>query len=190
MCWFGLLQVAPLALAFAGYIVLGNLNLEINTISFYQITKIAVAPAVLLVEYILYSRVPSVPVAASVMVVCIGVGFATLSELDGAKSLQGAMVGLGAVISTALYQVALAANYRGLLHVSYFHCVCVCVCVCACVFVCGCVQCAVCVSVCVCVCVVCACVCVRVYVYVCMCGWVCVCSVYVYVRACVCLGGV
>lgn len=37
--------VAPLAGAYVGYIVLNNLNLQINTVGFYQISKIAVAPA-------------------------------------------------------------------------------------------------------------------------------------------------
>lgn len=31
--------LAPLALAFVGYIVLCNLNLNLNTVGFYQITK-------------------------------------------------------------------------------------------------------------------------------------------------------
>ena len=37
--------IAPLAAAYVGYIVLNNLNLQINTVGFYQISKIAVAPA-------------------------------------------------------------------------------------------------------------------------------------------------
>ena len=37
--------IAPLALSYVGYIVLNNLNLQINTVGFYQISKIAVAPA-------------------------------------------------------------------------------------------------------------------------------------------------
>ena len=37
--------LAPLAVAYVGYIVLNNLNLQINTVGFYQISKIAVAPA-------------------------------------------------------------------------------------------------------------------------------------------------
>lgn len=39
------LAIAPLAGAYVGYIVLNNLNLQINTVGFYQISKIAVAPA-------------------------------------------------------------------------------------------------------------------------------------------------
>ena len=96
--------MAPLALAFVGYIVLGNINLKVNTVSFYQISKIAVAPAVLAIDFIFYRRVPSVPIAASVAVVCVGIGFATMSELEGASGIQGALIGFGAVLSTAMYQ--------------------------------------------------------------------------------------
>ena len=41
-----LLAVAPLAASFVGYILLNNMNQQMNTVSFYQISKIAVAPAV------------------------------------------------------------------------------------------------------------------------------------------------
>ena len=40
------LSIAPLAGSYVGYIVLNNLNLQLNTVGFYQISKIAVAPAV------------------------------------------------------------------------------------------------------------------------------------------------
>ena len=40
------LSIAPLAGLVCGYIVLNNLNLQLNTVGFYQISKIAVAPAV------------------------------------------------------------------------------------------------------------------------------------------------
>lgn len=39
-------SIASLAGAYVGYIVLNNLNLQMNTVGFYQISKIAVAPAV------------------------------------------------------------------------------------------------------------------------------------------------
>lgn len=40
------ISIASLAGAYVGYIVLNNLNLQMNTVGFYQISKIAVAPAV------------------------------------------------------------------------------------------------------------------------------------------------
>lgn len=41
------ISIAPLAGSYVGYIVLNNLNLQMNTVGFYQISKIAVAPAVI-----------------------------------------------------------------------------------------------------------------------------------------------
>lgn len=48
--------IIPLAGAYVGYIVLNNLNLQMNTVSFYQITKIAVAPAVLVAEFVFFGK--------------------------------------------------------------------------------------------------------------------------------------
>ena len=63
-CWFGvfdakylpLRSTAPLAMAYVGYIVLNNLNLRLNTVGFYQISKIAVAPAVLGAEAVFFGK--------------------------------------------------------------------------------------------------------------------------------------
>ena len=95
----------PVAVSFVAYIVFGNLNLNLNSVSFYQISKIAVAPTVMLLEACLYARLPSIPLIASVAVVCLGIGLATVSEIEGSSSLEGALVGVGAVTMTALYQV-------------------------------------------------------------------------------------
>lgn len=48
--------IIPLAGAYVGYIVLNNLNLQLNTVSFYQITKIVVAPAVLISEAVFFGK--------------------------------------------------------------------------------------------------------------------------------------
>lgn len=50
-------EMLPLAAAFVGYIVMSNLSLNINPISFYQIMKIAIAPTVLALELVLYGKV-------------------------------------------------------------------------------------------------------------------------------------
>ena len=135
---------APLAAAYVGYIVLCNLNLKINSVSFYQvltaavlmqdpsnrvdlwdrercgdgkyfhiepcavgqITKIAVAPAVLGIEYVLFRKTASLRVMASIALVCLGVTAATVTdERVGTSGLGGLLVGAGAVGATALYQV-------------------------------------------------------------------------------------
>lgn len=180
------LKLLPLAAAYVGYIVLCNLNLNINPVGFYQITKIAggccrqlpagrrrqsgmsrpqsfrtlplpttqavsdcvstppgvvarpvsrpkpshsharasapprhrassppppasllhaVAPAVLAIDYLYYGRKASPRVTASVLVVCLGVGLATVTDPQISSNLAGLAAGFGSVAATALYQI-------------------------------------------------------------------------------------
>ena len=98
-------KLAPLAAAYVGYIVLCNLNLNINPVGFYQITKIAVAPAVLAIEAVYYGRRASRNVVASVGLVCLGVGLATITDPQISSNLSGLAAGFGSVAATALYQI-------------------------------------------------------------------------------------
>lgn len=98
-------RLFSLAAAYVGYIVLCNLNLNINPVGFYQISKIAVAPAVLLINAIFYGKHSSNRVVSSIGVVCLGVGLATVSDPEISSNMFGLLVGLGSVIATALYQI-------------------------------------------------------------------------------------
>lgn len=98
-------QLLPLAAAYVAYIVLCNLNLNINPVGFYQITKIAVAPAVLAIDYLYYGKKASPRVTASVLVVCLGVGMATITDPQISSNMAGLAAGFGSVGATALYQI-------------------------------------------------------------------------------------
>ena len=98
-------KLAPLAAAYVGYIVLCNLNLNLNPVGFYQITKIAVAPAVLAIDAIVYKKRASGRVMAAVGVVCLGVGLATITDPEISSNFAGLLVGFGSVAATALYQI-------------------------------------------------------------------------------------
>ncbi|GAB4823538.1 hypothetical protein N2152v2_010584 [Parachlorella kessleri] len=98
-------RLLPLAAAYVAYIVLCNLNLNINPVGFYQITKIAVAPAVLALEALIYKKQASPRVMASVALVCLGVGLATITDPQVSKNLAGLAVGFGSVAATAMYQI-------------------------------------------------------------------------------------
>lgn len=74
------MKLIPLASAYVGYIVLCNLNLNLNTVGFYQISKIAVAPAVLGIEATFFGKRPCKKTIASVVVVCLGIGLATVTD--------------------------------------------------------------------------------------------------------------
>lgn len=97
--------LAPLAAAYVGYIIFNNLNLQINTVGFYQISKIAVAPAVLAAEAVFFGRRSSRKVVASIVLVCAGVGLSTVTDTHMGSNFSGWLVGLGAIIATAAYQI-------------------------------------------------------------------------------------
>eukprot|EP00878_Enallax_costatus_P024201 GHUV01025805.1.p1 GENE.GHUV01025805.1~~GHUV01025805.1.p1 ORF type:complete len:260 (+),score=65.37 GHUV01025805.1:1642-2421(+) len=101
----GQLQVFPLAAAYIGYIVLCNLSLNVNTVGFYQVMKIAVAPTVMLLELLFFRVVPPAKVVASVFVVCLGIAIATVTDSKLISNLLGLAVGAAATFVTALYQI-------------------------------------------------------------------------------------
>lgn len=98
-------KLLSLAAAYVGYIVLCNLNLNLNPVGFYQISKIAVAPAVLVINSVFYGKHSSSEIIASIAVVCLGVGLATVSDPEISSNMYGLFVGLGSVLATALYQI-------------------------------------------------------------------------------------
>ncbi|KAL0218456.1 hypothetical protein P9112_004109 [Eukaryota sp. TZLM1-RC] len=98
-------DVAPLSLAFTGYVVLNNLSLLYNPVNFYQILKILVSPTVALFEYFIYKKKFGIVTISSLGLVSIGVLFATVGDTDFKLDFVGAVAGFSAVIVTAFYQI-------------------------------------------------------------------------------------
>ena len=98
-------QVAPLAAAYVGYVILNNLSLKLNTVGFYQVSKICIMPTLIAVEVIFYGKRPSRTTMLAVVLVCFGVSLATVTGQGLDTSLSGLLVGLSAVLVTAVYQV-------------------------------------------------------------------------------------
>jgi solute carrier family 35, member E3 len=95
--------VVALAGAFAGYIVLCNVSLQLNTVGFYQLTKIAIAPTVLVLEAVAQRRRPALSVTLCVLVVCAGIALATVFDTQVMTNLPGLVVGLVSVAVSAQY---------------------------------------------------------------------------------------
>ncbi|EFJ46455.1 hypothetical protein VOLCADRAFT_105593 [Volvox carteri f. nagariensis] len=108
------LEIAPLALGYVGYIVLNNLSLNLNTVGFYQILKIAITPTVIFLEFLLFRKVQSLRVLLAVVVVCVGVAAAAVTDTVAVSNLVGVAVGLGSVVVTALYQIWAGSKQREL----------------------------------------------------------------------------
>lgn len=98
-------QVFPLAAAYVGYVVLNNLSLKLNTVGFYQISKICIMPVLIAIEMVLFGKYPSRQVLAAVVLVCLGVALATVTDHGLATNLLGLLVGVAAILVTALYQI-------------------------------------------------------------------------------------
>lgn len=79
-------QVFPLAAAFVGYVVLWNLSLQLNPVGFYQLAKIAITPALIAIEATFYAKRPTRLELAAVMVLCLGITLATVTD-DQARRL-------------------------------------------------------------------------------------------------------
>ena len=95
----------PLAAAYVGYVVLNNLSLKLNTVGFYQISKICIMPTLIAIEIALFGKYPSKKVLAAVVLVCLGVALATMTDHGMTTNLLGLLVGLAAILVTAMYQV-------------------------------------------------------------------------------------
>jgi len=108
------LKIIPLALGFVGYVVLSNMSLSMNSVGLYQILKIGTAPTVVLLEFILYRHVPSRLMLCSVVVVCVGVAVATVTDRIVINNTLGFLVGLSSTVVTALYQVWASSKQREL----------------------------------------------------------------------------
>ncbi|BDA44650.1 Solute carrier family 35 member E3 [Coccomyxa sp. Obi] len=98
-------QILPLAAAFVGYIVFWNLSLQLNSVGFYQLSKILIAPAIIIIEAVWFSKLPSRLELAAVALLCIGVTLATVSDSEVTANLPGLLMSGLAIWTTSIYQI-------------------------------------------------------------------------------------
>ena len=95
--------IIRLALAGAGSIALLNFSLKLNSVGTYQILKVAVLPAVMLITYLMRIATPSVKEVLAACVVGAGTLVCTYSDVHG--TALGLFIGVLGVFSTAIYQI-------------------------------------------------------------------------------------
>ncbi|CAL9126564.1 unnamed protein product [Musa textilis] len=84
-----------------------NLSLMLNSVGFYQISKLSIIPVVCFMEFLLHSKYYSRRVILAVAVVALGVGICTVTDVDiNAKGLLCACV---AVFCTSLQQITIGS---------------------------------------------------------------------------------
>ena len=83
------------------------LQLQVNTVGFYQLSKICITPAALIVESAGNRKWPAKQEVAAIVALCIGVAQATVAERQMTTNLIGLGTAAAAVCLTVTYQVQL-----------------------------------------------------------------------------------
>lgn len=101
-----------LATSFVFYNGSSLVNLNLNTVGFYQISKILITPMVMAVNYVVYSEGTTKAVKTAVLVMLVGVTMATVSDVD--VTFLGFVIGLVAVVASAQYQILIGKTQKSL----------------------------------------------------------------------------
>lgn len=80
-----------------------NFSLMLNSVGFYQISKLSMIPVVCVMEWILHSKRYSREVKVSVVVVVVGVGICTVTDVK--VNAKGFICACVAIFSSSLQQI-------------------------------------------------------------------------------------
>ncbi|KAG9455527.1 hypothetical protein H6P81_000035 [Aristolochia fimbriata] len=84
-----------------------NFSLMLNSVGFYQISKLSMIPVVCIMEWILHGKNYSKEVKTAVVVVVVGVGVCTITDVK--VNLKGFLCASVAVLSTSLQQITIGS---------------------------------------------------------------------------------
>ncbi|KAG0463520.1 hypothetical protein HPP92_019068 [Vanilla planifolia] len=84
-----------------------NLSLMLNSVGFYQISKLSMIPVVCVMEWILHNKHYSKEVKLTVLVVVVGVGICTVTDVK--VNGKGFLCAFIAVISTSFQQISIGS---------------------------------------------------------------------------------
>jgi len=84
-----------------------NLSLMLNSVGFYQISKLSMIPVVCLMEWILHSKHYTTKVIMSVIVVAFGVGICTVTDVE--INAKGFLCACVAIFCTSLQQITIGS---------------------------------------------------------------------------------
>ncbi|XP_010932187.1 UDP-rhamnose/UDP-galactose transporter 1 [Elaeis guineensis] len=84
-----------------------NLSLMLNSVGFYQISKLSMIPVVCVMEWILHSKHYSKEVKMAVVAVVVGVGVCTVTDVK--VNAKGFLCACIAVLSTSLQQISIGS---------------------------------------------------------------------------------
>ena len=115
-------SLVTLSVAHAGFVTLNNVNLRVNSVSFYQVSKVLTIPIVVAIQYFVYKRTFSARTLASLAVTTTGIAIATVSDpihvgwLGLALALSGELLKAVSQILTQIKQEELGVSATQLLY--------------------------------------------------------------------------
>lgn len=80
-----------------------NISLHLNSVGFYQITKLAIVPATLCAQSLLFGISTSTKIKLSLAILLLGLGLATVTDVQ--LNAPGFIIGVAAVLSTTIFQL-------------------------------------------------------------------------------------
>ncbi|KAG2427131.1 hypothetical protein HXX76_012641 [Chlamydomonas incerta] len=89
-----------------------NLSLLVNSVGFYQISKLLIIPFVCLVEFVWFNRAFTVPMVGSILVVVVGVAVVTVTDVS--MNGLGLVIAAISVVTSGLQQIMCGAIQRRL----------------------------------------------------------------------------
>jgi solute carrier family 35 protein E3 len=100
-------QDVAIFVAVAATSIIGlNMSLMLNTIGFYQVCKLAQIPTMCVLEAVFMGKKFSRRVIQAIVVVLLGVGVATVSDVE--MNTQGTVAAIVGVVSTSMQQILVA----------------------------------------------------------------------------------
>lgn len=79
--------------------------MQVNSVGFYQLSKITILPSALVVESVKARKMPSKSEMGAILLLCLGVAQATVTDCQMFANLVGIGVAAAAVCFTVTYQV-------------------------------------------------------------------------------------
>jgi len=105
-------SVMPVAVGSLLSVAFMNLNLQYNSVGFYQLSKLACIPFTLAVQYIAYNQRVSRNVQMALIPITFGVGYATVYDLD--MNFVGSCFAICAVVATSMAQIFTSTYQKSL----------------------------------------------------------------------------
>jgi solute carrier family 35, member E3 len=102
----------PVAIGSLLSVAFMNLNLQYNSVGFYQLSKLACIPFTLAVQYVAYNQRVSRSVQLTLIPITFGVGYATVYDLD--MNFAGTCFAVCAVVATGMAQIFTSTYQKSL----------------------------------------------------------------------------